>query len=96
MAGLGLADCGAFLLLGAFTFALFPHHEFALRFVPPAKAESLAAIRILACLVMLGYVLASDLASTARLPRELLVPMGLLSLLDRLPGFLGSSRMSRH
>ncbi len=55
--------------------------------MPPASAESLAAIRILACLVMLGYVLTSDLSSTARLPRELLVPMGLISLLGQVPGF---------
>lgn len=87
MVGIRLADCLVVALIGAFTFAVFRPQEFAQRFVPPASAKSLAAIRILACLVMLGYVLASDLASTARLPRELLVPMGLLSLLGWIPGF---------
>jgi hypothetical protein len=87
MVGISLADCLAVALLGAFTYATFRPREFAQRFVPPAKAESLAAIRILACLVMLGYVLASDLPSTSRLPRELIVPMGSLSLLGQIPGF---------
>ncbi len=74
-------------LLAVFVFAAYRPREFARRFVPPASAQSLAAIRILACLVMLGYVLSSDLSSTARLPRELLVPMGLISLLGQVPGF---------
>ena len=55
------------------------------RFVPAATPAALGGIRAWTCLILLSYVLTSDLARTARLPREMLVPMGLMSVLHRLP-----------
>src|SRR5437870_4371597 len=55
------------------------------RYVGEATPESLAAIRILTCAVLLAHVAVEDVASTASLPRALIGPMGVLRLLYALP-----------
>jgi hypothetical protein len=55
------------------------------RFVGLADAWEVAAIRIVASVVLLGSVVAEDLAATAHLPRGLLRPLGVVGLLHALP-----------
>jgi hypothetical protein len=77
----------ALALLWALTHAALRPQAFRRRFVPDASPLALAGIRVWACLVLLVYVLVSDLPSTARLPRELLAVSGDgLSFLGAIPG----------
>lgn len=55
------------------------------RFVGPASAEYLGWIRIVACTILCVSAAWEDLASTALIPRELVVPMGVLQWLYWLP-----------
>ena len=55
------------------------------RNVGEAAPESLAAIRILVCAILLGHVVVEDLPSSASLPRALIAPMGVLEVLYALP-----------
>ena len=55
------------------------------RNVGEAAPESLAAIRILVCTILLGHVVVEDLPSSASLPRALIAPMGVLEVLYTLP-----------
>jgi hypothetical protein len=55
------------------------------RFVGFADAREIAAIRILTSVILLGSVVAEDLASTAHLPRAMLRPLGVVGLLHQLP-----------
>ncbi len=57
------------------------------RFVPDVSPAVLGGIRAWSSLVLLGYVLTSDLSKTARLPPEMLVSAGAIDHLHRLPGF---------
>lgn len=74
----------ALFLIWVFAQAALAPERFS-RFVPAATPCALGGIRAWTCLIMLSYVLTSDLARTARLPREMLVSMGLMSMLHRLP-----------
>src|SRR5438477_8875690 len=55
------------------------------RNVGEAAPESLAAIRIPVCAILLGHVVVEDLPSSASLPRALIAPMGVLEVLYTLP-----------
>lgn len=55
------------------------------RFVGEATPGSLGAIRVLTCAILLGDTLIRDLASSALLPSEMRLPMGLLQLFYALP-----------
>ena len=55
------------------------------RFVGEATPGSLGAIRVLTCAILLGDILIRDLASSALLPSEMRLPMGLLQLFYSLP-----------
>lgn len=57
------------------------------KYVGEATAESLGAIRILTCGFLLASAVWEDLASSALLPREMRVPMGMLDFFYTLPGF---------
>lgn len=57
------------------------------RYVGEATAESLGAIRILACGFLLASALWEDLVSTTLLPGEMRVPMGMLDFFYYIPGF---------
>lgn len=73
-------------LAGFLLFAsVITSRSFFLRYVHEATPESLAAIRILACAILLGSVLREDLASTALLPAELRQSMGAMRILYALP-----------
>jgi predicted DCC family thiol-disulfide oxidoreductase YuxK len=78
---IGLMGLAGFSLLGL----IMTSRTFAGRYVSEATPESLAAIRILACVILLGSVLREDLASTALIPSELRQPMGVMGILYALP-----------
>jgi hypothetical protein len=72
-------------------------HTFFDRYVKDATPAQLAAIRILACAILLGSTLWENLASSALLPAELRQPMGVMRVfyalpfgLDRLVGDAGA------
>ncbi|HEY5793001.1 MAG TPA: hypothetical protein VIS74_06870, partial [Chthoniobacterales bacterium] len=52
-----------------------------------ATAESLALIRIVVSLVMLGYVIGENYPSIALIPREYLAPQGVIRWLFHAPFF---------
>src|SRR3989442_6665660 len=55
------------------------------RNVGEAAPESLAAIRILVCTILLGHLVAEDPPSSASLPWALIAPMVVLEVLCTLP-----------
>ncbi|NBC18390.1 MAG: hypothetical protein GVY18_13855, partial [Bacteroidetes bacterium] len=57
------------------------------RFVGTATPGTIGAIRVLVCFVLLVSTLWEHLPSTAALPRELVHPMGVMTLLNLIPGF---------
>lgn len=78
----------ALALVWALAHAALKPELYRRRFVPDASPQALAGIRIWACAVMLWAVVRSDLAATARLPREMLaVGPDRTELLFRIPGF---------
>ncbi len=84
--GIVLAGTAAILFLAVLAHVL-RRPEFARRFVGKAAPADIGAIRTLVCAVLLISVLWEDLASTAALPREMIRPMGVIQLLNVLPGF---------
>ncbi len=61
------------------------NRRFVERYVNEATPESLAAIRILTCAILLGSVLWEDLASTALLPDDVRWSMGAMRIFYALP-----------
>lgn len=57
------------------------------RYVKCTTPDSLAAIRVLTCVVLLASTVWEDLASSALLPSSMRQPMGFLELFYVLPGF---------
>ncbi len=55
------------------------------RFVGPATPAELGFIRVVTAAILCGHVLVEDLPSSARLPRALIAPMGVLQILRALP-----------
>ncbi|MGE0639338.1 MAG: hypothetical protein AB7G12_06030 [Thermoanaerobaculia bacterium] len=96
-----LADClGAWrttirwLLVGVVGYRLFASSSrgagFAARFVPPASAGMLGAIRAWVSFVLLVSAVWEDLPSSALLPRAMWKPEGVLRLFDAAPIGFGS------
>lgn len=83
-----LVENSIFIGLGFGLIALImTHPAFFRKFVGEATPESLGAIRILTCAILLASTLWEGVASTSLLPIEMRSQMGFISLFYYLPGF---------